>query len=221
MCHQSITPVYIIFSFSRIDLSRNANQRHRPKLWHAHKFDESLTGLEDMHLAKQLVQSGYQIGYTADATVYHIHDESWLQVRNRFEREGAALAEIMPETGLSFLDFMECTVRSIAKDCYAAVRQRVLLQHLISITIFRTLQYWGSYRGTRFARSVASMRRKAYFHPDRHLDRASEKNHEEHRLAADESPQQQSAGPSSCANPYMIKSAITALNTRSPPTSNF
>ncbi|MCZ6855959.1 MAG: glycosyltransferase family A protein, partial [Gammaproteobacteria bacterium] len=64
--------------------ANNANAALTKKLWHAHKFDESLTGLEDMHLAKQLVQSGYQIGYTADATVYHIHDESWLQVRNRF-----------------------------------------------------------------------------------------------------------------------------------------
>ncbi len=174
--------------------ANNANAALPKKIWQDHRFDESLTGLEDMHLAKRLVQSGHKIGYIADAGVHHIHDESWQQVRNRFEREGAALAEIMPESGLSFVDFVECTVRSIAKDSYAAVRQGVLVQHLFSIIMFRTLQYWGSYRGTRFARSVAKMRRKAYFHPDRHLDRASEKNHEDHRLAADEGPQQQSAG---------------------------
>jgi hypothetical protein len=124
--------------------------------------------------------------------VYHVHDETWKQVLNRFEREGAALAEIMPETGLSLLDFFECTVRSIAKDCYAATRQQSLFQNLSSIVMFRTLQYWGSYRGTRFARSLATLRRKAYFHPDRHLERTSGNNHENNRVAADEGAQQQS-----------------------------
>ena len=174
--------------------ANNANASISKAVWQAHGFDESLTGLEDMHLAKRLVGAGHQIGYVADACVNHIHDESWKQVRNRFEREGAALAEIMPETGLSFIDFIECTVRSIAKDYYAAARQRVLVKHGLSIALFRTLQYWGSYRGTRFARIVATMRRKAYFHPDRHFAKPSEKNHEDNRLAADESSQQQSAG---------------------------
>ncbi len=173
--------------------ANNANAALPKNIWQDNKFDESLTGLEDMHLAKRLVQSGQSIGYIADARVYHIHDESWKQVLNRFEREGAALTEIMPETGLSLLDFFECTARSIAKDCYAAVRQRSLFQNLFSIVMFRTLQYWGSYRGTRFARMVATMRRKAYFHPDRHFERPSEKHHEDNRLVANEGAQQQSA----------------------------
>jgi rhamnosyltransferase len=173
--------------------ANNANAAILRDYWEKYQFDETLTGLEDMHLAKRLVAAGCRIGYVADAPVYHIHDETWAQVLNRFEREGAALTEIMPESGLSFLDFVECTVRSIAKDSYAAIRQRVLLKNLFEILVFRTLQYWGSYRGTRFARMVAAMRRKTYFHPDKHFERQGTPFHEGHRTASHESPQQPGA----------------------------
>lgn len=151
--------------------ANNANAAIRRSEWQAERFDESLTGLEDMHLAKRIVEGGGEIGYVAEAAVHHIHDETWAQVRNRYEREGAALLEIMPEAGLSFFDFLECTARSIAKDSYAALRQGVLLRELPEIVMFRTLQFWGSYRGTSYARMVASMRRKAYFHPDRQFEK--------------------------------------------------
>ena len=134
------------------------------------------------------------IGYVADAGVYHIHDESWEQVRNRFEREGAALTEIMPESGLRFVDFIECTLRSISKDLYAALKQKVLLRNFLDICIFRTLQYWGSYRGTRFARMVASMRRKTYFHPDKHFERQGTRTNERNRATTNEGSQQPGAG---------------------------
>jgi glycosyltransferase involved in cell wall biosynthesis len=171
--------------------ANNANAALPRTIWEQYRFDETLTGLEDMHLAKRLVNAGHKIGYVAEAGVYHIHDESWEHVLNRFEREGAALTEIMPESGLSFLDFIECTTRSIVKDSYAALKQKVFLANFTDICIFRTLQYWGSYRGTRFARMVAAMRRKTYFHPDKHFEKQGAPTHEGHRTPTHESPQQQ------------------------------
>lgn len=171
--------------------ANNANAALLRSVWEEHPFDEVLTGLEDMHLAKRLVSSGKKIGYVADAGVYHIHDETWRQVLIRFEREAAALAEIMPESGLSFLDFLECTARSILKDSYAALRQGVFLRNASDICIFRTLQYWGSFRGTRYARLVATMRRKTYFHPDKHFERQGTTTDEGDRATADEGAQQQ------------------------------
>ena len=170
--------------------ANNANAAIPRDLWQQYRFDEALTGLEDMHLAKRMVSAGHQIGYVADAGVYHIHDESWRQVRNRFEREGAALTEIMPESGLSLVDFVDCTVRSICRDFIAATRQGALRSNALDICMFRTLQYWGSYRGTRFARMVASMRRKTYFHPDKHFERQGTPNNESHRADPDEGAQQ-------------------------------
>lgn len=174
--------------------ANNANAALLRSVWEEHPFDEVLTGLEDMHLAKRLVSNGHKIGYVAEAGVYHIHDETWRQVLNRYEREAAALAEIMPESGLSFLDFIECTLRSILKDSYAALRQGVFLRNATDICIFRTLQYWGSFRGTRYARMVARMRRKTYFHPDKHFERQGTISDEGDRAPAHEGTQQPGSG---------------------------
>ena len=44
-----------------------------------------------MYLAKQLVADGGKVAYVASAPVYHIHNESWKQVKTRYEREAYAL----------------------------------------------------------------------------------------------------------------------------------
>ncbi len=149
----------------------NANSAIMREAWERYRFDEALTGLEDMELGKRLVNDGGSIAYAADATVYHIHDERWGQVRNRYEREGMALARIMPEAGMNLLEFVECTARSVAKDAYAALRQGCLIDNLTSIICFRTMQYWGSYRGTRLARALAKANRRSYFYPDKHFEK--------------------------------------------------
>lgn len=169
--------------------ANNANAALLRSCWQEHHFDESLTGLEDMHLAKRLVNAGARIGYISSGTVYHIHDESWAQVRNRYEREGIALADIMPEASLGFIDFLKVTLRSIAKDSYAALRERKFPQELPSILAFRTMQYWGSYRGTRIARLLASKRSKSYFYPDQHFEKPLETKNEHNSVVADEGTQ--------------------------------
>jgi len=55
----------------------NANSAIRRDAWEAHRFNEELTGCEDMYLAKLLVDSGKKIGYVANAPEYHIHDECY------------------------------------------------------------------------------------------------------------------------------------------------
>ena len=47
-----------------------------------YKFDEDLTGLEDMHLAMQLIAEGGIVGYQANAVVYHIHHETWSKYKD-------------------------------------------------------------------------------------------------------------------------------------------
>lgn len=149
----------------------NANAALTRSCWDELRFDEELTGLEDMHLGKRITEGGGKLAYVASAGVYHIHQETWPQVRNRYEREGMALARIMPAAAMSLYDFFECTVRSIVKDSYAAAKQRKLMDSIYSIVMFRTLQYWGSYRGTKLARIVAKATRRSYFYPDQHFDK--------------------------------------------------
>jgi 2-desacetyl-2-hydroxyethyl bacteriochlorophyllide A dehydrogenase len=69
----------------------NANSAIRRDLWLEHQFDEGLPGLEDAEWAKYWVlQRDMQVRYEADASIFHVHTESWPQVRHRFYREGIA-----------------------------------------------------------------------------------------------------------------------------------
>lgn len=68
----------------------NANSAIRRDLWERHRFDEGLPGLEDAEWAKYWIPQGFEVIYEPSACVYHVHTESWAQVRHRFHREGIA-----------------------------------------------------------------------------------------------------------------------------------
>jgi 2-desacetyl-2-hydroxyethyl bacteriochlorophyllide A dehydrogenase len=68
----------------------NANSAIRKDLWDLHKFDEGLPGLEDAEWAKYWIPLGKEVLYEPDASIFHVHTESWAQVRHRFYREGIA-----------------------------------------------------------------------------------------------------------------------------------
>ena len=80
----------------------NANSAVLTSAWEKFKFDEEVTGLEDMVLGKQLVGIGEKIAYVSDAPVYHIHEENMRQVRHRYYREALTLREVLPEVHMSF-----------------------------------------------------------------------------------------------------------------------
>jgi hypothetical protein len=143
----------------------NANSALLAEVWQKNAFDEELTGLEDLHLARKLVERGMKIGYVAEASVYHVHDESWSQVKNRFEREAIALQHIMPEIHLSFLDFLHYLVSSIVLDSGAALRERAFVRQFPDIVAYRLAQYWGGYRGNHIHRQLSRGRKERYFYP--------------------------------------------------------
>jgi hypothetical protein len=167
----------------------NANAAIAKSTWEKYRFDEVLTGLEDMFLAKQVVGHGGHIGYVADASVYHIHDERWAQILNRFEREAVALAEIMPDAVMGRRDLVMCYIRSVMKDAYAAFNAKVLREKLIEILLYRACQYWGSYRGTSLARKISRLKTKSYFYPDMHFEKPKKANYEGSRSASNEAAQ--------------------------------
>src|SRR3546814_2514597 len=89
-----------------------------------YRFDEDVTGLEDMELAQRLCQSRGRIGYVAEACVYHHHAESWSQVQRRFEREALALQKIMPQIHVRHRDAIRYIFSSIWHDWRCALRER-------------------------------------------------------------------------------------------------
>ncbi|MFT3857434.1 MAG: glycosyltransferase [Aquabacterium sp.] len=143
----------------------NANAALLRSVWVDHRFDEDLTGLEDMHLAKRLVAQGYKIAYVASGAVYHLHSESWAQVRRRFEREAIALQHIMPEVSLAWTDVARYFFSAVFLDMGAALQQRCLRDNFKHILLYRFMQFTGSYRGNHLHRQVSRELKESYFYP--------------------------------------------------------
>lgn len=143
----------------------NANAAIRAALWSELKYDEDLTGLEDMDWAKRAVQRGLRIMYVADATVIHLHEESWKKVKLRYEREAIALQRIMPEIHLSFSDFVRFFISGVLNDFSSAIHQRKFLKVGLSIVFFRFCQYYGAYRGNHEHRKLSKALKERYFYP--------------------------------------------------------
>jgi rhamnosyltransferase len=145
--------------------SNNANSALLRKIWISNRFDEELPGLEDMHLAKRLVREGYKIAYVANAAVHHIHEESWGQVKRRYEREAIALREIIPGMHVTFGDFARYWLSAVALDLCAAAKKGMMLDKAPEIALYRLMQYWGAYRGNHLDRRAMKMRKDAYYYP--------------------------------------------------------
>jgi len=143
----------------------NANAAVPRAIWQKFRFDESLTGLEDMEFASRLIRDRCNIGYVADAPVYHLHEESWHKVRIRYEREAMALQQILPQVHVSFLDFLRYLLSALMLDFGQALQERVLLRHASEILLFRLMQFWGAYRGNHEHRRLSREMKERYFYP--------------------------------------------------------
>ncbi len=143
----------------------NANSALTKTAWTKYGFDEYLTGCEDMDLAKKLVNDGRRIGYVAEASVFHIHDETWQQVKTRYEREALALQKIMPEVHLSKLDVLMYFSAGVIKDLRVAISEASLFRNFLSILYFRWAQYTGAYIGNHHTRKLSKRVKDRYFYP--------------------------------------------------------
>lgn len=143
----------------------NANAALRRDVWNANRFNEELTGLEDMQLAKRLVEQGMKIAYVSDAVVHHLHDESWTKALRRYEREAIALQHVMPQVHVHFGDFLRYYASSVLSDMAAALQQKRLAATFGEILLFRLMQYWGTYRGNHEHRKLSKEMKEMYFYP--------------------------------------------------------
>ena len=146
-------------------LCNNANAALLRSVWEAHPFDEDLTGLEDMELAKRLVARGMAIGYVAEAPVFHHHQESWAAIRRRFEREALALRSIMPEVHLSRLDVLRYIVSSVYGDWRSAARKGIRSTSRLDMLRYRYNQFVGAYLGNHEHRRLSQAAKERFYYP--------------------------------------------------------
>ncbi|MCP9456389.1 MAG: glycosyltransferase [Nitrospira sp.] len=143
----------------------NANAALPWEVWDAYRFNEELTGLEDMELGKRLVEKGLKLGYVAEAPVFHLHDESWRKLHRRYEREAIALQKIMPEVQISLFDFLRYAISAVWLDCKAALREGEGIKPFPQIALFRFLQFLGAYQGNHETRKISRALKEKYFYP--------------------------------------------------------
>lgn len=162
----------------------NANAAIRRDLWQQYPYNEDLTGLEDLDWAKRVMQSGYQIAYVPEAEIIHVHQETPRRTYNRYRREAIALKQIYPEEHFHFWDFVRLFIANTFSDYYHAWHDQCLTQNLLSIPLFRLMQFWGTYQGFDQQGLTNRQLRQTFYYP-RGLTRASEPKHERNRLAID------------------------------------
>lgn len=129
-----------------LDYANNANSAVRKSVWEKRRFDVYLFGIEDVDWARAAIEKGYYINYEPEAAVYHIHNEEWHQVYNRYRREAIAAARIglvhPPQSRLEFywllIRLIDDTLRSFPNWSF---------QRLEEILRFRYYQWKGSRQG--------------------------------------------------------------------------
>ncbi|URQ69316.1 glycosyltransferase [SAR86 cluster bacterium] len=143
----------------------NANSALLKSVWKDYKFNEKLTGLEDMDLASRLSKAGLLIAYKAEAKVFHIHNETWSQTKHRYEREAMALQQISPEIQVTLLDAIRYFISGIFLDFSEALNEKCLKENFLSIIKFRLALNSGTYLGNQSHRKLSKKRKEEYFYP--------------------------------------------------------
>jgi rhamnosyltransferase len=144
----------------------NANSAIKRNVWEKYKFNENITGLEDMYLTQQITQDNMKVSYIPEASVKHIHQENFKQIKNRYERESIALRWIIPDIKITFFEFVKIFFLYIISDFSAAKKEKVFLKNFFSILFFRFAMSYGSYIGNSKSNKLSEKSKKIYFYPN-------------------------------------------------------
>ncbi len=143
----------------------NANAMIRRSLFRELRYNERLTGLEDLDWAKRAMEWGYRIAYQAGAEVAHVHEESYGQIFNRYRREALALHRIEPDQRLGLFGCLGLCLSSCVSDGVQALRDGTGPRVWPQIAAFRTTQYAGIYNGFRHRGPVSQELKKRFYYP--------------------------------------------------------
>lgn len=145
--------------------SNNANAAVLSSVWQQLRYDETLTGLEDLDFAKRALDKGFKIAYVADAPVVHVHDETWSLIRNRYRREAMAYARIVEGSKMTLPRAMGLAVSNIAGDYREAVRANRVRNNVLSIPLFRFAQFIGAWEGFRAPNDMSGQLLQRFYYP--------------------------------------------------------
>jgi glycosyltransferase involved in cell wall biosynthesis len=145
--------------------THNANAAIRRSLWEQHLYNEQLTGLEDLAWSSWAQEQGYSISYVAEAEIIHIHEETFMQVYNRYRREAIALKQVLPESQFTLRNMVSMILRKVVNDMSQAFRERVLGKEFLNILLFRNLQYLATWQGYRYSGKIDHQLHQQFYYP--------------------------------------------------------
>ena len=146
--------------------SNNANAVVRKSLWKKLRYDEELTGLEDLEFAKRAMAEDWKISYVADAPVVHVHEETWDRIRNRYRREAIAYARIMGQREISAVEAVGLAAANVVSDYVHAAREGVLFgENLVGVPAFRAAQFLGAWEGYRQQGRITEGLKRRFYYP--------------------------------------------------------
>ncbi len=148
----------------------NANAAIDRSLWEAQRYDEALTGLEDLDWAKRALDRGKLLAYVAEAPVVHVHNEGFWQVVNRYQREAIAHKQIYNDQEMRLATAVRLGVANVVEDVREARKRRVLRGHLADIPKFRAAQFYGTYRGFAQQGPVPDLLKRRFYYPPEQAD---------------------------------------------------
>ncbi|MDE0839648.1 MAG: glycosyltransferase [Kiritimatiellae bacterium] len=96
----------------------NVSSCIRLSAWNVCRFDEALTGTEDLAWALAAREAGHDIVYAPGSVIHHSHNESPAQVIHRAQREALALFAVgaRQATTHEFVSTIAGTLRAMIKD---------------------------------------------------------------------------------------------------------
>lgn len=144
----------------------NANAAIRRDIWRRYPYDEKLTGLEDLAWAHVTMEAGYKIAYQPSAEVVHVHNETALQIFNRYRREAIALKRIYPNEKFNLWHFLQLYTSNVINDFRHALASRKLRANWLSIPNFRLMQFWGTFRGFSEPGHVSEKLKRKFYYPN-------------------------------------------------------
>jgi GT2 family glycosyltransferase len=145
----------------------NANAAIRRSLFSKHKYNETLTGLEDIDWANRVMSDGYCLYYAADALVIHVHDETYVQIFRRYEREAIAMRAIFHLETFTLFDFIKLSTFNVLSDYISALKESFFLRNIASIPAMRFCQFLGTYRGYHLRKPISGDLRQKFYYPSK------------------------------------------------------
>lgn len=152
-------------SQTSLTYANNANSAIRKDVWEKQPFDEYLFGLEDIDWARNARSKDHRIQYEPTAAVYHIHNEKWHQVFNRYRREAIAAVRIglskPPQARMGSVWLVLNIVMDLFKSFPNFTQSR-----LAEIIFFRYYQWKGSRLGWVQGKKIDfDIEKKSVFYP--------------------------------------------------------